>query len=503
MRNVPFYANHEDGLHCVMAAYKSLFDYFMNRKMTWPELEAFTGFKPGKVAWTPRSLVQFAAMGLDVRIIEPFDYRLYLQKGEGYLHEILSVEKADWLVKHSSLDDLSDALPAFFEKVPHEQRQVTLQDIDAMLAEGRLVTVTVDSAVLNDTADYNAHMILILDFVDGEYVVHDPGPPPYPARRLTPEVLWAAMGGDDNTASITGFMHKRQHNHRLDQYVIRQYPLLSRTYAARLVEEGKVLVNDKPSKPGYKLRELDTVTIEYDEAAAPEVPDIDLPVLYEDDDCIVINKPSGVLTHSVGKLHGEATVATFIRSRLHNQLAADPVSAGIRNSKVNQDNLRAGIVHRLDRATSGVIICAKNAEALAWLQKQFHDRKAIKTYVTVVPGRMDPVEAIIDMPIQRNPKAPATFRVGANGRPAVTRYRTLASNEKYSLLELLPQTGRTHQLRVHLANQHHPIVGDYMYDGQRADRLFLHALSLELTLPDGQRKTFTADLPPEFNRKVA
>ena len=311
------------------------------------------------------------------------------------------------------------------------------------------------------------------------------------------------MGGENNTAEVTGFKLKERRNLRLDQYVIEQYPLLSRAYAVKLINDGKVLVNGKTTKAGYKLSEQDDITIDYDQTATPDIPDIDLPVIYEDDDCIVINKPAGVLTHSVGKLHGEATVATFLRSRLHGQLPADPAVVGIRNSKVNQDNQRAGIVHRLDRVTSGVIICAKTPEALSWLQKQFHDRMAKKTYAAVISGQLDPEEAIIDMPIERNPKAPATFRVGPNGKSAITRYKTVQVGKKYSLLELQPQTGRTHQLRVHLAARSHPIVGDFMYDGEKADRLYLHAHHLEITLPNGQRQTFTAELPPEFEQLVS
>jgi len=146
------------------------------------------------------------------------------------------------------------------------------------------------------------------------------------------------------------------------------------------------------------------------------------------------------------------------------------------------------------------MICAKTPAALAWLQKQFHDRQAKKTYAAIVQGAMKIETAVIDMPIERNPKAPATFRVGANGKSAVTYYTVAKTSPHYSLLELKPQTGRTHQLRVHLAEQHHPIVGDRLYNGQPADRLFLHAEALEITLPSDTAKTFTAPLPPEFTQ---
>ncbi len=274
---------------------------------------------------------------------------------------------------------------------------------------------------------------------------------------------------------------------RLDQKVVELLPSLSRAFAAKLIEDGKVSVNGvAQTKAGHKIRENDDVKIDYDEQELEQIPDIELPVLYEDDDCVVINKPVGVLTHSKGAFNPEATVATWLRSRTK-----------------NMDGERAGVVHRLDRATSGVMICAKNPNALKQLQKQFSLRKAKKTYMAIVAGELTPAHAIIDMPIERNPKAPATFRVGANGKSAITEYKVGQVSDTYSLVMLMPQTGRTHQLRVHLAYQKHPIVGDTLYGGESADRLFLHALSLELTLPNRERKTFTAPLPKEFKQKMA
>ena len=273
----------------------------------------------------------------------------------------------------------------------------------------------------------------------------------------------------------------------MDQKVVELIPDLSRGFASRLIDEGKVRVNDTvQTKAGYKLREGDEVTVDYDASQLEQIPDIDLPVLYEDDDCVVINKPVGVLSHSKGAFNPEATVATWLRSRLK----------GLGGE-------RGGIVHRLDRATSGVMICAKNPEALSWLQKQFSSRNVKKSYAAVVQGSMSPEEAIIDMPIGRNPRAPATFRVDAQGKYAKTAYKTIATGEKYSLLELRPETGRTHQLRVHLGHFHHPIVGDTFYGGEPADRLYLHAESLEITIPNGhERKVFTTPVPPEFEKRV-
>ena len=160
---------------------------------------------------------------------------------------------------------------------------------------------------------------------------------------------------------------------------------------------------------------------------------------------------------------------------------------------------RAGIVHRLDRGTSGVMIAAKTTEASSWLQKQFAQRRVKKVYVAVVHGSLEPEHAIIEMPIERNPKKPQTFRVGSNGKPAITEYTVVSSTDKLSLLELKPTTGRTHQLRVHLSEVGHPIVGDTFYGGLEGKRLYLHAKSLEITLPNRQRKVFVAPEPVEFD----
>ncbi len=195
----------------------------------------------------------------------------------------------------------------------------------------------------------------------------------------------------------------------------------------------------------------------------------------------MIEKPPGLLTHSKGAFNPEATVATWLRGRLR-----------------SMEGERAGIVHRLDRATSGIMICAKTPLAHSWLQKQFSQRRVKKTYAAVINGHLKQLEAIIDMPIERNPKHPQTFRVGANGKPATTDYTVLQVNDHYSLVELRPTTGRTHQLRVHLAYLGHPIVGDTLYNGSPSERLLLHACRLELTLPSRERKVFESQIPPSF-----
>lgn len=214
--------------------------------------------------------------------------------------------------------------------------------------------------------------------------------------------------------------------------------------------------------------------------------DSDLPIIYIDDNVIVVNKPAGVLTHSKGVMNDEFTVAEFFRRYTTNALEAN----------------RPGIVHRLDRDTSGVIIGARNDETAAMLKKQFADRLTKKEYVAVVEGIPKTEKAVIDLPIGRNPAAPSTFRVDPSGKSALTTYEVVATNGKCSLVKLWPKTGRTHQLRVHMQYINAPIVGDRVYGVKsKSDRLMLHAASLEVTIPTSRRETFRAPIPPEFTKE--
>lgn len=267
---------------------------------------------------------------------------------------------------------------------------------------------------------------------------------------------------------------------RLDQYVLTKFPQLSRSYAVRLINDGKVFINGHSEKPGYKLRVTDKINIDFVARDLDKIPNIDLPVIYEDENVLVINKPAGVISHSRGRYWDEPSVASFIRQ------------------KTGQPGERSGIVHRLDRPTSGIMICSKNQATLAHLQKQFADRKVQKTYIALISGHIAPTQAIIDMPIERNPKAPASFRVGSNGKSAQTKYCVKGSGQNCDLLELKPLTGRTHQLRVHLAYQGHPIIGDVLYKGIAADRLYLHAYSLKIVIPGKALTEFKAPLPKMF-----
>lgn len=267
---------------------------------------------------------------------------------------------------------------------------------------------------------------------------------------------------------------------RLDAELADRYPDTSRSTWQKHIKAGHISVNDSTvTSPKYDVADIDRIGIN-----TPDLPDFsdnDIPIIYIDDNVIVINKPSGVLTHAKGALNDEFTVGEFFR----------------RYSTYNQDSNRPGIIHRLDRDTSGVMIGARNPETAVLLQKQFADRLAKKVYLAILNGVPKLDKANIDLPIERNPSAPSSFRVGTNGKSAATRYEVLDSTNKYSLVKLQPSTGRTHQLRVHMAYLNTPILGDKVY-GKPFERLYLHAYSLEITIPNGNRQTFIAPIPGEF-----
>lgn len=270
---------------------------------------------------------------------------------------------------------------------------------------------------------------------------------------------------------------------RLDLLLAERFAEQSRSTWQKHIKAGHVSVNGEiETSPKRDVTERDQIT-----TSVPDATDFsqhELPIVYLDDNVIVINKPVGVLSHSKGALNDEFTVADFFR----------------RYTTVGLDTNRPGIIHRLDRDTSGIMIGARNPETAHLLQKQFADRKAKKTYIAVVDGHLGEQTAKIDLPIGRNPSAPSTFRVDARGKNAITEYEVLAANDHNSLVELRPATGRTHQLRVHMAYLNTPITGDRVY-GKEADRLYLHALRLEITIPQGDRRVFEAPLPTVFTDK--
>lgn len=283
--------------------------------------------------------------------------------------------------------------------------------------------------------------------------------------------------------------------YRLDHLLVEQHPEYNRASLQKFIKSGYVTVDGQVTvKPNAKFEKSAEIILAVPEAAKlPPRP----PVLYEDDHVLVVNKPAGLLSMAKGEYCPEPTLENY----------------GL-------------LVHRLDRDTSGVVILAKDPATQSMLRKQFQDRKTHKTYNAVVEGHPKLPEAMIDLPIARNLKRPTTFEVSQNGKPSQTYYKVLAQNDKYSLLELKPTTGRTHQLRVHLKYLGTPIVGDPVYGNDAPKtpsdapapknpktRLLLHARELEITIPgsekdpatgvvSGVRKTFTSKLPPEFTEIV-
>jgi len=215
--------------------------------------------------------------------------------------------------------------------------------------------------------------------------------------------------------------------------------------------------------------------------------DLDLPIIYQDDDIVVINKPAGLTVHPASTHSEEETVVDFAR-----------------RYTTDDDPDRPGIVHRLDRDTSGLLILARTAAAKAALQDEFRHHRVIKTYQALVVGRLRPDAAVIRLPLARSTNDPLKRVPAPGGKEAETTYRVVEEFDGFSLIEAKPKTGRTHQIRAHLAAVGHPIAGDYRYgamavpDGLK--RQFLHAASLELKLPSGETKRFEAPLALDLAR---
>jgi 23S rRNA pseudouridine1911/1915/1917 synthase len=284
---------------------------------------------------------------------------------------------------------------------------------------------------------------------------------------------------------------------RLDLFVVRKLPELTRSRVRKLIDEGFVLVDDKtPAKAGVSLEAGQRVSITLpppeSDTLVPE--STQLRIIYEDDDLLVVDKPAGMAVHpSPG--HSAGTL-------VHALLAYSPTLSGVAGKK------RPGIVHRLDKDTSGLIMVAKNDAAHLALAKQLKDRKVEKTYIALVEGHIDPPEGVIDAPIARHPTHRRKMAVAAGGRESRTRFRVLREIGGYSLVELHPETGRTHQLRVHLASIGHPVAGDRMYGyAKRVDgfpRQFLHAQRLVFAHPTtGERIEVEAELAEDLRETLA
>ena len=276
---------------------------------------------------------------------------------------------------------------------------------------------------------------------------------------------------------------------RLDVFLARQSPDLSRSRIRRLIDDGHVTVDDRPVKASARLAAGQTVMLELPPPSPAELQPwgIPLSVVFEDRDLIVIDKPAGMTVHPAPG-NEDRTLANAV-------LAHVPEVEGIGGEK------RPGIVHRLDKDTSGLIVVAKNERAHAHLSDQFKSREVNKVYLALVAGHPSPPEADIDAPIGRHPQDRQRMAIVTTGRPSITRYRVLALYERATLVEARPRTGRTHQIRVHLSSVGHAVVGDTTYGRpvEGLSRQFLHAHRLAFLHPvTGKPVTFVAELPGEL-----
>ena len=322
----------------------------------------------------------------------------------------------------------------------------------------------------------------------------------------------AAANDDDSPVAVT-FTLSHDLNKRLDRYLVDRIPFLSRTALQRLIEADAVLVNDRVAKASTKLRLGDVVHAMLPPPPSSEVPmeEIPLDILFEDEHLIVVNKQPGLIVHPA-RSHKSGTLINALAWHFHHR------SSGTL-STVGADFARPGVVHRLDKMTSGVMVAAKTDTAHWRLGKQFEARTTQKRYLALVHGHMEPLADLIDLPLGKHPTIREKYAVrhDETGRPSQTVYRVLEEYSGYSLVELELRTGRTHQIRVHLSHRGYPIVGDDMYGGRHSverdfggdsdtkamTRQALHAAYLGIRHPiTDAPMSFTAPVWADFKRCV-
>lgn len=329
---------------------------------------------------------------------------------------------------------------------------------------------------------------------------------------------------DDETLRRVSFTLSRDLRKRLDKYIVDRVPFFSRSQVQKLISAEAVTVNTRAAKPSTVLRLGDVVEVVIPPVAPLKIEPQPVPIdiLHEDQQLLVLNKQAGVLVHPA-RSHRDGTLLHGLAWHFSQR----PASAGAL-SDVGAEDARPGVVHRLDRDTTGVIVFAKDDEAHWRLGRQFETRKVEKRYVALVHGVIQPAADVIDLPIgphtsrAKGQREKQIVRHDEFGKHSVTIYRTLESFDGYSLLELELRTGRTHQIRVHLSHAGWPIVGDDMYGGRiltygditseapdsrpadvLLDRQALHAALLGFTHPaTGAPMTFTAPLPADFARTI-
>ena len=279
---------------------------------------------------------------------------------------------------------------------------------------------------------------------------------------------------------------------RLDTYIPSVDTDITRTSAQRLIEDGNILVNGKNAKVSYKIQENDKISVEIPEPKQIELKAQNIPIeiIYEDSDIIVVNKPKGMVVHPANG-NPDGTLVNAIMA-----ICKDSLS-GIGGE------IRPGIVHRIDKDTSGLLIVAKNDNAHVKMSEQIKNHEVKKTYIALVRGVFKENEATIDMPIGRSTSDRKKMAVNKNGKNAITHIKVLKRFDKYTLLRVNIETGRTHQIRVHLSHIGYPIVGDYTYSNGKNEfdvvGQCLHAQKLEFKHPITQKDMcLEAELPQYF-----
>ena len=283
-------------------------------------------------------------------------------------------------------------------------------------------------------------------------------------------------------------------NVRLDAYISSKETNLSRTNVQRLIEEGNILVNGQKKKISYKVQIGDNIEINIPEAKETSIKAENIPVevVYEDNDIIVVNKPKGMVVHPANG-NPDGTLVNAIMAMCKGSLS------GIGGE------IRPGIVHRLDKDTSGLLIVAKNDLAHINMSNQIKDRQVKKIYIALVKGNINEDEATINMPIGRSTKDRKKMAVRKDGKEAVTHFKVLKRYKDYTLLKVKIDTGRTHQIRVHLAEIGHPVIGDMVYSKGKnefgVEGQMLHAQSLDFKHPiTGKEMHLEAKLPEYFEK---
>lgn len=291
-------------------------------------------------------------------------------------------------------------------------------------------------------------------------------------------------------------VENEEKNQRIDAYLAKKYEDMSRVAVKRLIDEEKILVNNKKTKASYKVQENDEISIEEEKPKEIELKAQNIPIeiLYEDNDIIVVNKPKGMVVHPANG-NQDGTLVNAVMAICHDSLS------GIGGE------IRPGIVHRLDKDTSGVIVVAKNDKAHINLSEQIKNHEVEKTYLALVKGFVKENEATINMPIGRSTSNRKKMAVTQSGKQAITHFKVIkrykTHKQDYALLEVKIETGRTHQIRVHLSQIGYPIVGDSTYSNGKnewgIEGQCLHAKSLKFKHPiTGKEMYIEAKLPQYY-----